>query len=190
MNLKKFLGEKYKDGISFEEIQECLAEIPDEFVDQEEYEKMKRLKDDACKDAASWKKKYNSTLSEKEQLEIHQKEDNEELQKKYNELLREQKIDKRKADLMAIGYDAKLAQETAIAMIDGDFEKVIANQSKYAELVKKDTTDKLLKDTQEPEGGGGSEVITRDALRKMSLNERQELYKKDPERFKKIVEGD
>ena len=157
MDLKKYLGKKYKEGMTFEEIQQALADLPepDSVVDKEEYDKIKKLKDEASKEASSWKKKYNSTLSEKEQLEIAQNEANEELQNNYDALLRKTTIAERKAELVELGYDAKLAQETAEAMADGDFSKVIANQSKFAESVKKNTTDELLKNTKTPEGGSG-----------------------------------
>lgn len=192
MDLKKYLGKKYKEGMTFEEIQQTLADLPepDSVVDKEEYDKMKKLKDEASKEASSWKKKYNSTLSEKEQLEIAQNEANEELQNNYDALLRKTTIAERKAELVELGYDAKLAQETAEAMADGDFSKVIANQSKFAESVKKNTTDELLKNTKTPEGGSGNEGITRESIKKMSLQERQELYKNDPETFKQIVKGE
>lgn len=192
MDLKKYLGKKYKEGMTFEEIQQALADLPepDSVVDKEEYDKMKKLKDEASKEASSWKKKYNSTLSEKEQLEIAQNEANEELQNNYDALLRKTTIAERKAELVELGYDAKLAQETAEAMADGDFSKVIANQSKFAESVKKNTTDELLKNTKTPEGGSGNEGITRESIKKMSLQERQELYKNDPETFKQIVKGE
>ncbi|MCB5495992.1 hypothetical protein, partial [Mediterraneibacter gnavus] len=91
-----------------------------------------------------------STLSEKEQLEIAQNEANEELQNNYDALLRKTTIAERKTELVELGYDTKLAQETAEAMVDGDFTTVIANQSKFAESVKKNTTDELLKNTKTP----------------------------------------
>ena len=177
MDLKKYLGKKYKEGMTFEEIQQALADLPepDSVVDKEEYDKIKKLKDE---------------VSEKEQLEIAQNEANEELQNNYDALLRKTTIAERKAELVELGYDAKLAQETAEAMADGDFSKVIANQSKFAESVKKNTTDELLKNTKTPEGGSGNEGITRESIKKMSLQERQELYKNDPETFKQIVKGE
>lgn len=44
MDLKKHLGKKYKDNMTFEEIQEALADLPepDSVVDKEEYDKMKK----------------------------------------------------------------------------------------------------------------------------------------------------
>lgn len=191
MDLKKFLGKKYKEGMTFEEIQQALADLPelDTVVDKEEYDKMKKLKDDASKEASSWKKKYNSTLSEKEQLEIAQNEANEELQNNYDALLRKTTIAERKAELVELGYDAKLAQETAEAMADGDFTKVIANQSKFAESVKKNTTDQLLKNTKTPEGGSGNEGMTKEQFNKLSIQEKQNLFSNDPETFEQFANG-
>lgn len=189
MDLKKILGENYKEGMTFEEISEALSDLPDEFVDKKDYDKLKDQKDKASKEASDYKKKYNSTLTEKEQLELQQQEDNEELLKKYNNLLRENNITKQKASLIAIGYDEKLAEETATAMIDGDYTKVIANQSKFAESVKKTTTDELLKNTPNPEGGIGNEGITAEQFKKMSLSEKQKLYETDIDTFNELVKG-
>lgn len=191
MDLKKYLGKKYKEGMTFEEIQQALADLPepDSVVDKEEYDKIKKLKDEASKEASSWKKKYNSTLSEKEQLEIAQNEANEELQNNYDALLRKTTIAERKAELVELGYDAKLAQETAEAMADGDFSKVIANQSKFAESVKKNTTDELLKNTKTPEGGNGTEGMTKEQFNKLSLQEKQNLLNTDPTTFKQFANG-
>lgn len=191
MDLKKHLGKKYKDNMTFEEIQEALADLPepDSVVDKEEYDKMKKLKDEASKEASSWKKKYNSTLSEKEQLEIAQNEANEELQNNYDALLRKTTIAERKAELVELGYDTKLAQETAEAMVDGDFTKVIANQSKFAESVKKNTTDELLKNTKTPEGGGSEEDMTKEKFNKLSIQDKQKLFDTDPDTFKQLAEG-
>ena len=191
MDLKKHLGKKYKDNMTFEEIQEALADLPepDSVVDKEEYDKMKKLKDEASKEASSWKKKYNSTLSEKEQLEIPQNEANEELQNNYDALLRKTTIAERKTELVELGYDTKLAQETAEAMVDGDFTKVIANQSKFAESVKKNTTDELLKNTKTPEGGGSEEGMTKEKFNKLSIQDKQKLFDTDPDTFKQLAEG-
>lgn len=191
MDLKKYLGKKYKEGMTFEEIQQALADLPepDSVVDKKEYDKMKKLKDEASKEASSWKKKYNSTLSEKEQLEIAQNEANEELQNNYDALLRKTTIAERKAELVELGYDAKLAQETAEAMADGDFSKVIANQSKFAESVKKNTTDELLKNTKTPEGGKGTEGMTKEQFNKLSIQEKQNLLDTDPTTFKQFANG-
>ena len=53
MDLKKHLGKKYKDNMTFEEIQEALADLPepDSVVDKEEYDKMKKLKDEAYQES-------------------------------------------------------------------------------------------------------------------------------------------
>lgn len=191
MDLKKHLGKKYKDNMTFEEIQEALADLPepDSVVDKEEYDKMKKLKDEASKEASSWKKKYNSTLSEKEQLEIAQNEANEELQNNYDALLRKTTIAERKTELVELGYDTKLAQETAEAMVDGDFTKVIANQSKFAESVKKNTTDELLKNTKIPDSGSSEEGMTKEKFNKLSIQDKQKLFDTDPDTFKQLAEG-
>ncbi|CCZ31818.1 putative uncharacterized protein [Coprobacillus sp. CAG:183] len=74
-------------------------------------------------------------------------------------------------------------------MVDGDFTKVIANQSKFAESVKKNTTDELLKNTKTPEGGGSEEGMTKEKFNKLSIQDKQKLFDTDPDTFKQLAEG-
>ena len=59
-----------------------------------------------------------------------QKEEHDRLVQENADLKRSMALSERKAKLLAMGYDESLADETAAAMVDGDMDKVMANQSK------------------------------------------------------------
>ena len=118
MELKELLGEAYKSDMSLDEINKALAGKTfinegalENYVAKEEYEKLKKRADEASSEASDFKKKYRATLTDKEQLEVAQKEADSELQKKYEELLTKTKISEYKANYMAVGYDEKLANK-------------------------------------------------------------------------------
>lgn len=62
-------------------------------------------------------------------------------------------LSEKKAKLLAMGYDEKLADDTATAMVDGDMDKVMANQTKYLEAREKDILAKKMKGTPRPAAG-------------------------------------
>ena len=103
------------------------------------------------------------------------------------ELKNEKALSDHKSKLVAIGYDEKLAAETAKALVDGDMDKVFENQKKFAldkeKAIKKD----LLKNTPEPPSGGGSDKITKDQFDKMSYRQRTELYNTDKDLYKELT---
>ena len=59
----------------------------------------------------------------------------------------------KKAKLIAMGYDEKLADSTAVAMVDGDMDTVMANQAKFNESREKAIQAELMKKTPRPAAG-------------------------------------
>ena len=88
-----------------------------------------------------------------------------------------------------MGYDEKLADETAEAMASGDTEKVFANQKKHLENVQKQARAEALKDTPKPTPDGDSKTMTLEKLRKMSPQERYDFSVKNPEEYKTLYGG-
>ena len=113
--------------------------------------------DKAAKDAADWKKKYNSKLSEDDQAAQAQKDLMEQMETELNALRYEKKVSDYTAKFAAAGYDAELAKSTAAALADGDMEKVFANQAKFQKAYEKSLRAELMKETPKPDGAGGSE---------------------------------
>ena len=111
------------------------------------------------------------------------------MQSKYDKLLHENQVSKFKANLLAMGYDEKLADETAEAMANGETEKVFANQKKHLEAVEKRVRAEALKDTPKPTGDGDSKTMTLKKLREMTPAERLAFAEKNPEEYKELYGG-
>ena len=113
----------------------------------------------------------------------------EKLQNDYDELLKKVTIAENKSQLLAIGYDDALADETAEAMVNGDIAKVFANQKKHIESVEKKVRSELTKKTPKADGGSSDIGITKEALLKMSSGERLKFSQEHPEEYKQLYGG-
>lgn len=161
-------------------------DIPD--PDYSSYVK-KDVFDKTASELAEKKKQLKDKMTEDEQKAQKEQEEREELQSKYEKLLRESEVSKHKAKLVALGYDETLADETAVAMVDGDMEKVFANQKKHLDSVEKRVRADALKDTPKPTPDGDSKTMTLDKFRKMSPAERAAFYEEHPEEYKELYGG-
>lgn len=145
--------------------------------------------DKTASELAGVKKQLRDKMTDDEAAKQKEQEEREELQSKYEKLLRESEISKHKAKLLALGYDEKLADETAEAMADGDMEKVFTNQKKHLDFVEKRVRADALKDTPKPTPDGDSKTMTLEKFRKMSPAERAAFYEEHPEEYKELYGG-
>lgn len=148
----------------------------------------KELFDKTASELASKKKELDEKLSDDEKKAQEDKEARDKLQADYDKLLHENKVSKYKTKFLGMGYEEKLAEETAVAMADGDSEKVFANQKKHLESVEKKVRADVLKDTPKPTPDGDGKTMTLDKLRKMSPQERYDYSVKNPEEYKSLYE--
>lgn len=146
--------------------------------------------DKTASELAAKKKELNAKLSEDEKKRRQEQEDREKLQSAYDQLLRDSKISKFKAELLAMGYEDKLASETAEAMVDGDNDKVFANQKKQLEVVQKAARAEALKNTPKPQPDDDGKAMTLTELRKLSPQERYAFAEKNPEDYKALYNTD
>lgn len=186
MNIKDLLGDAYKEGMTVEEITAALEKVslPDD--SSAEMEKLKSALSKSNSAAADYKKQLRAKQTEDEAAKQKEQEEREELQSKYEQLLHKTSVSENKAKLMAVGYDEKLANETAEAMAKGDLEKVFANQKTHLEAFEKKVRAEALKDTPPPVGGEGDKTMTLEKFRKMSSQERLDFSEKNPEEYKTL----
>ena len=149
----------------------------------------KDLYDKTASELAAKKKELKERLSDDERENLERAQREQELRENYEKLLRESNISKTTAKFLALGYDDKLAAETAQAYVDGDNDKVFENQRKAQEALEKRIRADALKDTPTPTGGGKPKAMTLDTLRKMSPQERYEFSMKNPEEYKSLYGG-
>lgn len=147
----------------------------------------KELFDRTASELAAKKKELNEKMSEDEKAKQEEQEKLAELQSKYETLLHESEVSKFKAKLLGMGYEEKLASDTAEAMASGDTEKVFANQKKHLDSVEKKVRADVLKDTPNPKNGGkGDEGMTLDKLRKLSPIDREKWARANPREYKTL----
>lgn len=189
MNLKEVLGDAYKEGMTFEEVETALESVTIPEDNSAEIERLKNALSKSNSEAAGYKKQLREKMTEDEQKKQREQEEREELQNKYDKLLRESVIAKNKAKLVALGYDESLADETAEAMADGDSEKVFANQQKHLASFEKKVRAEALKHTPKPTPDGDSKTMTLEKFRKLNPAERHKFYTEHPEEYKELYGG-
>lgn len=114
------------------------------------------------------------------------------LQQQVEELTRQNTIASYTAQFTALGYDAELAQATAIATADGDVAKVFENQRIFLEAHDKQTKADILKQTPKPgQGGMGKQApaMTLEKFRKLSDREQLKYAAEFPEEYAKLYGG-
>lgn len=149
----------------------------------------KEVFDKTASELADSKKQLREKMSADEIKAKEDAEKQEKLQSDYDALLRKVNLSENKAKLLALGYEDKLATETAEAMIEGNLDKVFANQKKHLESVEKKIREDVLHSTPKPEGGNSSNTMTKEKLREMSTSERYEFSLAHPDEYKKIYGG-
>ena len=189
MNIKDLLKDAYKEGMTVEEIETALESITLPTDNSAEIEKLKRDLSKSNSEAADYKKQLREKMSAEELKAKEDAEKFDELQAKYDALVKEQSITKNKAQLLSLGYDEALADETAKAMVNGELDKVFANQKKHLDAVEKKIRSDILKDTPKPDGGNGTTTITKEQFSKMSLAEQYQFSVDHPDEYKSLYGG-
>ena len=187
-DLKSLLGDKYKEGMTIEEIMSLEVEEPK--ADTSAYDNLKKRFDEVASEAAGYKKQIRANMTDAEQKAQADAEEKAALLKELEELRAANKIAENAKGLVAIGYDETLATEVATALYNGDAETVIKAQAKFVDAQKKAVLANAVKETPVPPAGGEvGTVVTKEKLKAMSPAERLEFSQKHPEEYKKIYDG-
>lgn len=148
----------------------------------------KKLFDKKASELADAQKKLKESMTEDQRRKQEEDEQRTKLEEELEELRKESKKAKSKARFLSLGFDEKLAEETAQAEIDGDIDTVFANQKKHLENVVKQAKADALKGTPKPLGGSGGDTMTLEKLRKLSLKEQMEYSVNHAEEYRKLYE--
>ena len=189
MNIRDLIGDAYKEGMSVVDIEKALESIELPTDNSAEIDRLKTALSKSNSEAADYKKQLREKMSAEELKAKEDAEKMEALIKERDSLLREKTIAGHKANYLALGYDEKLANETAEAMVNGELDKVFANQKKHNEALEKKIREDVLKATPRPEGGNGSETITKESFSKMSIAEQYKYSIEHPEEYKMLYGG-
>lgn len=149
--LSDLLGTAYKEGMTEDEISNALEAASQ--GDETEINRLKAALSKANSQAANYKKQLREKQSDDEAAAAAQQEELDRLMQENAELKRSKELSEKKTKLLAQGYDEDLADKTAIAMVDGDMDTVLANQSIYLETQKKAIQTDLMRNTPRPVSG-------------------------------------
>ena len=189
MNIKDLLKDAYQEDMSVEDIEKALEDIELPTDNSAELERLKNALSKSNSEAADYKRQLKEKMSAEELKAKEDAEKWEEMERNYNALLKKDAISTNKAKLLALGYEEKLADDTAEAMANGELDKVFANQKKHLDNVEKRIRTEILKDTPKPDGGSSSNEMTKEKLRGMSVEERYKFSQEHPEEYKQIYGG-
>lgn len=152
------------DGMTAEQKVQALlgVAIPDA-VDLSKYVSKANF-DKTASELAETKRQLKGKMTEDEAAKLAREEKEAETQKQLDNLKAElDKANKKlmistyKSSYLALGYEDKLAQETAEALASGDTEKVFANQLKHKTALEAQIKADLMKKDPRPGMGGSGE---------------------------------
>ena len=186
-DLKTLLGDKYKEGMTIEEL--MALEVEEPHIDTSKFVS-KELFDKAASETANYKKQLRASMSEAEQKALADAEEMKSLKEEVAQLREEKSIAENSKGLVAIGYDEKTANEVATAFLKGDFAAILKAQTAFVDAQKKAVIAEAVKGTPEPPSGNSNGgVMTKEKLRAMTPVERFEFSQKNPEEYKNIYGG-
>jgi len=150
------------EGMTPEQKVEALlkAEIPDnvdmsKFISKEQFDKK-------ASELAEANKKLKSKMTEDEQRKQAEEEAKQqqeqkfaELESKYNEVLKNSTLKEHALSLTGLGFDEKLASDTAAAIVDGDAEKLFKNMKTFLDGFRKSVEKELMDKNPGVRGNGG-----------------------------------
>jgi hypothetical protein len=154
-----------------------------------EIERLKTALSKSNSENAEWKKKHREALSEEERKAQETADRMKQLEEQNAALLRESGVAKHKAKFLAMGYEEALANDAAVAMVDGDTEKLFTFQQKHQEALEKKIRADALKGTTKPVSDKKTGVVTREQIAKMNMDERLKFYQEHPDEYKEIYGG-
>jgi hypothetical protein len=149
--LSDLLGSAYKEGMTEEEISTALQAAGQ--GNEAEVNRLKAALSKANSEAADYKKQLRGKQTEDEATAAAQKEEHDRLIQENADLKRSMALSEKKSKLLAMGYTEELADATATAMVDGDMDTVMVNQSKYLEAQKKSIRAEQMRGTPRPAAG-------------------------------------
>ena len=136
--------------------------------------KLKRAMDKASSEAADYKKRYNATLSEKEQADMAKAEEQARRDERLAELERENSIHKFTEQYLDLGYDKESATAAATAQVDNDVDTLFKLQKKIIDEKVLAKEQELIKDIPRAKTGVYSSMTAEQIL---AIPDREERHK-------------
>ncbi|MBO7132256.1 hypothetical protein J6V85_03325 [Candidatus Saccharibacteria bacterium] len=150
MDLKTVLGDAYRDDMTLSDVEAALKD-----VDIYKGYVSKDTADKYASEAAQYRKELKAKMSQSELEQTEAAEKMNQLQTDYDSLLRKVKMSENRAEFLRLGYDEKLAAESAEALINNDLVTVFKNQEKFINQVRESVKADLQKQIPTPQSNAG-----------------------------------
>ena len=149
----------------------------------------KDVADKYASEAASFKKQLRERMTEEEAAKAKAAEDMASVMAELETLRADKAVSEYTTQFMGIGYDEALAKSTAQAIQKGDMAAMFKNHAKFVADREKALKAELLKDTPAPPAGDGTKGVSKEAFSKMTLLEKQQFAKENPEQYNEFYGG-
>lgn len=184
MDITKIEG--YREDMTAEEKLNLLASYEAPAPDYTGYIKKDSF-DKTASELAEAKRQLKAKMSEDEQKEAERAANEAAIKAELEALRKDKAITESKSEFLALGYDEKLASDTAVALAAGDMKKVFANQKTFQEALQKAATAASLAGSPTPPAGGAKKAPTKEDIKTMPISELNALYTEQPELFKALT---
>jgi hypothetical protein len=190
--LNELLGDKYKDGLTTEELTAAIEGLTlfdadsdafkTAYIERTTYEKAKKSFDGTASELAALKKEKQGTATREQ-----------ELIDRLTALEKEKTRTDFERRLAKGGFDEEAIKGISEAMDDPVelAEKLSAYTRQSLETAKKNAVAEILKKHPEPPAGtpGDGGVMTKERFAKLSLPEKQAFFTTNPEQYKKLAQN-
>lgn len=174
--------EKKEAELSAKELNDKLQEALTELA------KIKRERDKNAAEAKEFKDKYRETLSVSEKASEEKAEAEARREEQYQQLLRENTINKVEKNYLAMGWTSDEASRMAIAEVDNDLDAKVKIMSEVDVRKKKEFEAEFIKSRPDVNIGSGSGVsYTKEQFDKMGVVERSKLFEENPAEYNRLM---
>lgn len=149
----------------------------------------KDVADKYASEAAGYKKQLRERMSEDEANKAKAAEDLAAVMEELEQLRTEKVVTENTNKFLGLGYDEKLARETATALNKGEMDVVFKNHAKFLESREKQLRAEILRETPSPAPGVGENKPNKADFAKMSLAEKAKFAQENPEIYKELYGG-
>ena len=161
-----------------EQLQSAMTEIA----------KLKRAQEKAASEAADYKKKWKESMSATEQASLEKAEKEAEREEQFQQLMRENTINRIEKQYLAMGWTADEASRMATAETDGDIDAKVKIMAEVDARKKKAYEAEFLASRPDVNiGGGNGQSYTKEQFDAMSPTQRTKLFRENRAEYDRLM---
>ena len=122
----------------------------------------------------------------KEKIDLEKAEREAERDEQFQQLVRENKINKVEKSYLALGYTAEEAAKMAVAEVDEDFDAKLKIQLAVQKRQKKEYEAEFIKSRPQLNAGAGDKQLTKEQFDNMGLAEKSKLFRENEAEYNRL----